>query len=158
MDRRLRTNKKWFIYTGIAWTVLFAFMSFYWAAGGMIGVKSLGGEIYQKALDRDQDFIPIVWGTGIIKLGGVVLLVLLLGKNLPQRIEKWLRLISIATGIFFALYGLMNFITISLAAVNILDFELDAYATKWRLMFWEPFWVLGGILYILSGKKSKVKN
>jgi hypothetical protein len=56
-------------------------MSFYWAAGGMIGVKSVGGKIYQLALERNSDFL-IVWVTGAIKVaGGVVLLLLLSKKN-----------------------------------------------------------------------------
>ncbi|AGA59039.1 hypothetical protein Theco_2978 [Thermobacillus composti KWC4] len=43
MDRR----GKGVVYAGIGWTVLFAAMSFYWAAGGMIGVESLGGAVYE---------------------------------------------------------------------------------------------------------------
>jgi len=150
--------RKEFIYAGIIWTLLFAGMSFYWAAGGMLGVKSLGGEIYQMALDRDQDFVPIVWATGIIKLVGVLFLFILLREKDFKKLVKCASIICIVAGIFMILYGAMNFITISLAGLNILDFELGTFAMIWRLIFWEPFWMLGGLLYVLAAKKKKVHS
>ncbi|MBP2079531.1 hypothetical protein [Oceanobacillus polygoni] len=54
-------RQKSFIYSGISWTIIFALMSFYWAAGGMVGVRSLGGQIYQMALERDPNFVHVVW-------------------------------------------------------------------------------------------------
>ncbi|WP_096186037.1 hypothetical protein [Evansella halocellulosilytica] len=82
---------KFFIFLGVIWTLLFAGMSFYWAMGGMIGVRSLGGAIYEQ----------------------------------------------------------------SLSPVGILDFDLDRHATLWRLLFWEPYWMIGGICYFFSIKKIK---
>lgn len=35
----------WPVYTGVAWTGVFAIMTFYWAAGGTFGVESLGGKL-----------------------------------------------------------------------------------------------------------------
>ncbi|WP_255473809.1 hypothetical protein [Oceanobacillus sp. CFH 90083] len=37
----MRVNKGWLIF-GVIWTVIFAGMSFYWATGGMFGVRSSG--------------------------------------------------------------------------------------------------------------------
>ncbi|USG64393.1 DUF3995 domain-containing protein [Brevibacillus ruminantium] len=148
--------RTWFIYAGIVWTLFFAFMSFYWAAGGMIGVKSLGGQIYQMALNRDQEFIPIVWATGVVKLGGVLLLFCLMRKGSSRlKISKWLSIMSMLAGIFMILYGVGNFITISFSAIHVLDFDLEPYAIKWRLLFWEPFWIVGGIFYVLAGYGKK---
>ena len=42
---------KYFLYLGVIWTILFAGLSFYWAMGGMFGVRSLGGAIYEQALN-----------------------------------------------------------------------------------------------------------
>ncbi|WP_242698099.1 hypothetical protein [Bacillus sp. SD088] len=67
----LRCNH-WFVALGIAWTVIFAGMSFYWAMGGLIGVRSLGGAIYEMSINPEPSFIAVVWFTGVIKLlGGV---------------------------------------------------------------------------------------
>lgn len=152
----MRFRKTSFIYAGMVWTLIFAFMSFYWAAGGMIGVESLGGQIYQMALNRNSGFILLVWATGGAKLGGVFLLIgLIRSKRFRRKIRKWLLFICIAAGIFMILYGVGNFITISLAAINVLDFDLETYAIKWRLLFWEPYWIVGGVFYVLAGLSKK---
>lgn len=142
----------WFITFGIIWTLVFAGMSFYWALGGMLGARSLGGAIYEMALKPDPSFTIIVWLSGFIKLLGVVLLLLPLIHWKKPVIERILYVIIKAAGIFLFLYGLLNFITISLSALNILDFDLDDFATFWRLVFWEPYWMLGGIFYFFAVK------
>lgn len=139
------------IYAGLIWMLLFAAMSFYWAAGGMVGIKSVGGEISEKILERDQDFIVIVWLTGFVKLGGAFLLLLLLKKWRHKEMNKILSSLTIVVGAFMLLYGLVNFTTISLAGLQVLDFDLSSFALKWRLIFWEPFWMAGGVLYLMAG-------
>lgn len=146
---------KYFLYLGIIWTILFASISFYWAMGGLFGARSLGGSIYEQALNPEPSFITIVWLTGFIKLLGVILLFMLLvnWKN------PWMRLtlyfITKGSGTLLFFYGFLNFITITLSALGILDFELSTYATVWRLLFWEPYWMIGGIFYFFSIKKGK---
>ncbi len=138
---------------GIVWTIIFAGMSFYWAMGGMLGVKSLGGTIYEMSLNPDHSFITIVWLTGFIKLLGVILLLMLLIHWKKTIISETLYYVTKVVGILLFLYGLLNFITISLSVFGILDFNLDSYATFWRLIFWEPFWMIGGVFYFLAVKK-----
>jgi hypothetical protein len=55
-------------------------------------------------------------------------------------------------GVLMFLYGLGNFVTVALAGLNVLDFDLSDYAVKWRLIFWEPFWMVGGLLYFAAGR------
>lgn len=152
-----KTNK-YFLYLGVTWTILFAGISFYWAMGGMIGVRSLGGAIYEMALHPEPSFIIIVWITGFMKLLGAVILIMLLFNWRNLRIGKILYFITKILGLLLFLYGLLNFITIFLSAAGILDFEVDKYATFWRLFFWEPYWMIGGIFYYFSIKKKKNKR
>mgnify|MGYP001171381186 CR=1 FL=1 len=142
-----------FLNLSIIWTGLFAAMSFYWAMGGSFGIKSLGGSIYEQSLNPEPSFIIIVWITGFVKLLGVVLLCMLLVSWQSNWIKKSLYFTTKIVSIFLFLYGLLNFITITLSALDILDFDLDSNATFWRLVFWEPFWMLGGIFYFFSIKK-----
>ncbi|MFG6147608.1 DUF3995 domain-containing protein [Halobacillus sp. B23F22_1] len=139
------------IYAGLIWMLLFAAMSFYWAAGGRVGVKSVGGEISHKVLNGEQDIIAIVWLTGFGKLGGAIILLLMLKKWRHVKINKILSSLTIVAGVFMLLYGLVNFITISLAGLHVLEFDLSPFALKWRLIFWEPFWMAGGVLYLMAG-------
>ncbi|GAB3798853.1 DUF3995 domain-containing protein [Virgibacillus kimchii] len=140
---------------GVIWTVIFAGMSFYWAMGGLVGVRSLGGSIYEMSLNPSPSFVTVVWLSGVIKLLGIVLFWMLYRKWNKPLITRMLYYIMKIAGIFLFLYGLLNFITISLSAFNVLDFDLDSYATFWRLVFWEPFWMIGGIFYFYSVKRIK---
>ena len=74
------------LFSGVIWTLLFAGISFYWAMGDMFGVRSLGGAIYEQALNPEPSFITIVWITGFIKLFGAILLIILLIKWENSRI------------------------------------------------------------------------
>ncbi|KAB2332341.1 DUF3995 domain-containing protein [Cytobacillus depressus] len=143
----------WFIAMGIFWTVIFSGMSFYWAMGGMFGVRSLGGAIYEMSLNPDPSFVIIVWLTGFIKLLGLILLLMLFVQWKKPIITIMLYYVTKIIGALLFLYGFLNFITISLSVFNILDFDLDSYATFWRLSFWEPFWMAGGVFYFFSVKR-----
>lgn len=116
----------WFIAMGIVWTVIFSGMSFYWAMGGLLGVRSLGGSIYEMSLNPDPSFVIIIWFTGIIKLLGSILLLMLLVQWKKPIITRMLYYVTKIVGALLFLYGLLNFVTITLSAFNILDFDLDS--------------------------------
>lgn len=120
----------------------------------MAGVRSLGGYIYQKALEREDSFIAMVWLTGFVKLGGGFLLLLLLKEwsNVANRLLTYGFLI---VGLFFFLYGLSNFSTLVLSGIGLLHLQVSGFALKWRLLLWEPFWMLGGVLFALSAISFK---
>ena len=144
-----------FIYLGMIWSILFGGMSFYWAMGGLSGLKSLGGAIYEMSLNPSPSILAIVWLTGVIKLLGAGLLAMLLMKLKNPLINRLLYYVTKIAGTILFLYGAMNIITISLHALHILEFDLDRYATFWRLAFWEPFWMAGGIFYLFAAKKPQ---
>ncbi|WP_203364659.1 DUF3995 domain-containing protein [Bacillus sp. REN10] len=143
----------WFIVMGSLWTAIFSGMSFYWAMGGLIGVRSLGGAIYEMALSPSRSFIVLVWFTGFIKLIGLLLLLMLLIRWKNSIMNKILYYTTKVVGILLFLYGFLNFITITLSTFNMLALDLDAYTTFWRLVFWEPYWMAGGIFYFFSVKR-----
>lgn len=123
----------------------------------MAGVKTLGGVIYQKGFERENSFIAIVWITGFIKLIGGLFLLLLLRKW-SKILKLVLFSIALLGGIFLFLYGLANFATILLSVIGYISLQIENYAAKWRLFFWEPFWMLGGGLFILSALKFNREN
>lgn len=145
----------WFIAFGIVWTIIFSGISFYWAMGGLFGVRSLGGSIYGMALNPSPSFMMIVGLTGFIKLLGLILLLMLLVQWKKPIITRILYYVTKFAGAVLFLYGFLNFVTITLSTFNILHFDLDSYATFWRLIFWEPFWMIGGVFYYFSTKSNK---
>ncbi|TJY43859.1 DUF3995 domain-containing protein [Cohnella pontilimi] len=148
----------WPLFAGIIWSILFALMSFYWASGGMIGAATLGGEIYRMAIARENDFVLIVWLTGILKLVGGLLLGTMLGNWEHKFFIKTVYFVAFVSGILLFLYGLVNFSTVLLSIINLLEMKIDSYAKWWRLLFWEPYWMLGGILYIISSRRFAMKS
>lgn len=144
----------WFIVLGIIWTIIFSGMSFYWAMGGILGIRSLGGAIYEMSQNPSPSLIMIVWLTGFIKLLGLLLLLMLIVQWKNPLITRILYYVTKIVGTLLFLYGFLNFVTIILSTFNILDFDLDSYATFWRLIFWEPFWMIGGLFYFFSIKNN----
>ncbi|WP_179281454.1 DUF3995 domain-containing protein [Paenibacillus sp. XY044] len=147
-------SKRIYICAGFIWCLLFAIMSFYWAGGGMIGVKTLGGFIYHQAIEREASFIAMVWFTGFVKLCGGLFLLLLLRRwsSITNRILYFLALLA---GILLFIYGLANVVSLICAGLGLLFLQIDDFAFKWRLYFWEPFWMVGGALFILAAFKFK---
>lgn len=151
------SRNSWPIVAAMIWSFLFGLTSFYWASGGMIGGATLGGEIYQMALARETNFIIVLWLTGIIKIAAGILLWIMLKDGKDAFFNRIVYFAIFISGIFLFIYGLLNFTTILLSILNILDLKIDSYARWWRLLFWEPYWMLGGILYIISSRRFAMK-
>lgn len=136
-------------YAAAAWALLFAAMSFFWALGGTLGLETLGNELEREARARDPDTIVLVWVTGLLKLVGAVLALALVqpwGRRLPRRlllIPAW------AVGLGLLAYALANFIQHGLMKAGAIDTPeaLGSDAVTWHLAFWDPFWLLGGVLF-----------
>jgi hypothetical protein len=129
---------------------VFAAISFYWAAGGTVGGATIGPAI--TSLVHDPVFIAILWATGALKVvGGVLALALVQpwGRSLP----RWL-LVTLAWGggILLALYGAANWIEEGLMVAGVLSIPagLGHTAALWHVVLWDPWWLLGGTLFIIA--------
>lgn len=154
---RQRRSPTWAAYAACVWAWLFAAMSFYWAAGGTVGLATLGRTIERLALMRDPVMVAVGgWGAGIAKvIGGLLALALVRpwGRGIPPRILRaavWL------AGILLALYGAANLIQHGLMVARLIRVPdgLGETAASWHLFFWDPFWLLGGILFLLAARHS----
>ena len=121
----------------------------HWALGGRIGANTLGPAILAAA--ADPWFVALgLWGVGGIKLlGGLVALALVQpwGRLLPQIV---LRTAAWIGGGFALLYGLALYIqhTLMIGGSIALPSGLGSTAARWHLVLWDPWWILGGILFI----------
>lgn len=120
----------------------------------MIGVNTLGGFIYNQAIEREASFIAMVWLTGFVKLCGGLFLLLLL-RPWSSMTNRVLYVLALLAGMLLFIYGLANVISLILAGIGLLSLRIDDFALRWRLFFWEPFWMLGGALFFLSALKFK---
>jgi hypothetical protein len=139
-----------------AWALLFAAMSFYWALGGTVGLGTLGVELERDARAREPDTIALVWVTGLLKVAGAGLALALVqpwGRVLPRRlrvIAAWI------VGLGLLTYALANFVQHALMKAGAVDTPaaLGASAATWHLVFWDPFWLLGGLLFTAAAWRA----
>ena len=145
-----RLSLVWAPYAACAWAMVFAFVSFYWAAGGTLGVNTLGRTI--QSLAHDPAFIVVVWLTGIAKvLAGIAALTLV--RPWWSWIPRLLKLLGAwAGGIGLTLYGGFPFIVEGLLLAGWLrpGDDVDWNGSRWHFLLWDPWWFLGGVLFLLA--------
>lgn len=131
----------------------FAGLSFYWAAGGRLGLGTLALALRDKTLAREQGFVALLWFTGALKVLVALLAFALVrrrGTVLPRRVllgAGW------ATGVALALYGALGLINGGLAQVGAVQ-PADANAARWYFVLWGPIWLLGGLLMLATVRRQ----
>ncbi|MGI8687112.1 MAG: DUF3995 domain-containing protein [Thermomicrobiales bacterium] len=143
----------WAGYAACAWAFVFAALSFYWAAGGTAGVSTNAPAITRPVLARDPTWIAILWGTGALKIiAGLLALALVRpwGRALP----RWLLLTAAwGAGAMMAGYeGAASLVQHALMVVGVVSTPagLGPLAARWHLVLWDPWWLIGGILFCLT--------
>jgi hypothetical protein len=138
----------WAGYAACIWALVFAAISFYWAAGGTAGSDTIGPAITNMA--HDPAFIAVLWGTGTLKLlGGFLALALVRpwGRALPRRV---LLTAAWGGGILISLYGAASWVQEGLMVVGVIRIPtgLGHTAAVWHVLLWDPWWLLGGTLFL----------
>jgi hypothetical protein len=144
----------WAGYAACAWALVFAAMSFYWAVGGTFGIETQAESIQAAARDRDAEFVAVLWATGALKVAGAGLALALVqqwGRMIPRRL---LLVAAWVTSGGILLYGGLNFIVgvavALLRAIDVVETPADTSAFWWHLLLWDPWWMLGGVLYCMA--------
>ena len=155
-----RHAAEWAAYAACAWALAFAALSVYWAAGGTAGAETIGEAITKPVLARDPGWVALLWATGALKmLGGLFALALVQpwGRGIP----RWMRLSGAwGAGALLLLYGGASMIQFGLMAAGALSVpaSVGATAVRWHLLLWEPWWMLGGVLFMatawLAGRRG----
>jgi Protein of unknown function (DUF3995) len=144
-------RSNWAAYGACAWALAFALMSFYWAAGGLAAIDTIGGEPERLARARDSEFVAVQWVIGALKVLAA-LAVLALVSPRSQRVPR--RLLAVVLGVGGALllvYETAEFIQHALMAVGAIDQgDLDDTALIGHLVFWDPWWILGAGLFTIA--------
>ncbi len=91
-----------------------------------------------------------LWGVGVVKaLGGLVALALV--QPWGRRLPRWLlRAATWAGGGLALLYGAASFVqhTLMLSGLIAVPAGLGRSAARWHLLLWDPWWILGGVLFV----------
>lgn len=125
-----------------------ALVSAYWAAGGLVGLDTVGGTLEEMGRARDPAVVALGWAAA-----GAKLLVATLGlavawpwgRRLPRRL-----LLTAAWGAsaVLVLYGGGLVVGQALVKVGVIEAspDIDWKAFHWHLYFWDPWFLLWGLL------------
>ncbi|RKN81955.1 DUF3995 domain-containing protein [Paenibacillus ginsengarvi] len=145
---KISPYKPYAAYFACVWSFTFAAKSFYWAAGGTAGTATIGDTITE--LSQSAWFSLVLWGTGISK-ALVGLLALALVQPWGSKVPRWMLLVAAwGTGILFTLYAGANLVVRGLMKAGIMSTpeSMHSEAARWHLLLWDPWWLLGGFLFI----------
>ena len=138
-----------------AWSLVFALASLYWAAGGLTGGETLGVEIERLARERDPSFVAGLWAAFVLKAIAAALALAFLRP--PRRLPRRLVLVlGVATGAGITLYAVANLVQHALMATGAIATPdgLGSHAVAWHLALWDPFWLAGGLLFLLAALRA----
>lgn len=154
--RRRAPEGSWASYAAAIVAFAFAGVSFYWAAGGMAGVTTLGGSIERMATARAPGFVTVVWVTAVLKLAGGVLALALARPWTRELPRRWLLRAAWGAAILLTLYGAVQTASVALLRVGVFkpDPPVDSTVLWWRLLLWEPWFLLWGILLGLAARNA----
>jgi Protein of unknown function (DUF3995) len=115
------------------WAFLFAALSFYWALGGTAGAETISPAIVQLARAHVPWVMAVLWISAILKVfSGFVALALI--QPWGSRVPRWILLL--------------------LALSGTIPYSAPAPLLPWYTFLWGPWWLLGGILFLLAAWSS----
>lgn len=144
-------GRRWAL-AACAWALIFAAASFYWAAGGTFLADTIGGELERRGRAREPAFVATLWVTGVLKVVGGLLALALLRPWRGRRALAWVLGVG---GALTALYGVALMVQHGLMAAGVLSRgDLEPGEVRWHLLLWDPFWLLGGVLFLQAARTT----
>ncbi|MGW7436003.1 DUF3995 domain-containing protein [Streptomyces sp. NPDC054849] len=136
-------------YLAAGWAVIFALLHFFWALGGEVGLDVSSGE--QLASERPAWFVAGgLWGVGFLCLIGSAVALGLQQRGVHGRRWRMLRLLGLAICLLLLVRGLLIevLLIVGVSAVG----EVSAAQKFWTLAVWNPWFILGGVLFGLAAR------
>jgi uncharacterized membrane protein len=138
----------WAAYAACALALLSAIPSFYWAAGGTIGLDTVGGAIEELARARDPFGVALGIGAGVLKVAGGVLALALVrpwGRWVPRRL---LGGVAWVASVVLAVYGGLLVVVGALVLAGVIRpaGPVDRTALWWHVLVWDLWFLVWGLL------------
>ncbi|MDP9487035.1 MAG: DUF3995 domain-containing protein [Actinomycetota bacterium] len=146
---RAGSPSRWTAYAACVLALLYALVSFYWAAGGTAGLSTIGGELEEMARDRDPGLVAIVLVTAFLKVAYGLLALALVRPSWGRALPRWALLWAAwaGAGLLSAYGGLL----VAAQALVVAGFvgvaePADRRALLWHLFVWDPWFLVMGLL------------
>lgn len=128
------------------WCALFAALHLYWALGGRKGLASSAG--HDLAERRPAGFVVFgLYGVALLLIAGIVLLVVAGGWGGSR---KWSRRATAVVGLLSVVLLLRGIVLEILVGFDVggLSATIGPSQTYWSLVLWNPWFILGGVLFL----------
>ncbi|MCC3650568.1 DUF3995 domain-containing protein [Streptomyces sp. S07_1.15] len=138
---------RWFAYLAVGWATTFAGLHVFWALGGEVGLAVSSGE--RLASERPAWFVAGgLWGVGLLCLVGAAVALGLRRRGVHGRRWRALRWLGVGIGALLLTRGLLVEVLLitEVSAVG----EISAAQKFWTLALWNPWFILGGLLFVLA--------
>ncbi|NHD16666.1 MULTISPECIES: DUF3995 domain-containing protein [unclassified Actinopolyspora] len=133
----------------LAWALLFAALSVFWALGGETGLHPL------ETPDPTPLFTLVNIGAAALK-AGLGLVAWLAAREWRRRAVRGLLALALwASGVVCALYGVFGLVGNGLVLAGVVPVAGGVSSWYWYyVLLWDPFWVLGGALLLAAALRS----
>ncbi|WP_030789159.1 DUF3995 domain-containing protein [Streptomyces sp. NRRL S-920] len=136
-------------YLAAGWAVIFAALHFFWALGGEVGLDVSSGE--RLASERPAWFVAGgLWGVGLLCLIGSAIALGLRRRGVRGRRWRLLQLVGFAICALLLFRGVLVEVLL-LAGVSAVG-EVSAAQKFWTLAVWNPWFILGGVLFGMAAR------
>lgn len=144
----------WPAWLAFVWGVAFGALNLWWSLGGDVLLGHLGVRIQELVAAGDTTLLVVntIGGLGKIALGLLALgTISRWGRRIPRRLSL---VVLYAGGVLLALYGGANWVQMLLVEAGVVDVpaSVGAAQVRWYLLLWEPVWMVGGVLLVLTGE------
>jgi hypothetical protein len=135
-------------YLAAGWAALFAAVSVYWAAGGTVGLASVGGDIAGLAQSDSMGATVLAWGAAALKIAGVVFALALVSRWKRVFPRRLVLVAGWTAAIILVVYGAVNVVGELLVVLHLVATPsgADLTALHWHLVLWDPYFVVWGLL------------
>jgi phosphate/sulfate permease len=130
-------------------------VSLYWALGGTALLDTVGGEIEELARERSTAAVLFISLTVVLKvLAGLLALALM---RAPRRS---LTILAAVAGVGLALYGGTLVVAGALVLAGVVDpsGDVDEYALRWHVFFWDAWFVVWGVALAVAAQATRSRR
>ncbi|MFD3507913.1 DUF3995 domain-containing protein [Nocardia sp. NPDC058666] len=140
----------WAVIAAVAWSCVFAAVHVFWALGGSVGLASSAGA--DLATRRPPMFVAVgLWGVGGALLVGAVFVGVAAVAPMSRRRRRVMGWLIGLAGVVLLVRGVLVEVALAVDVGGVRG-EVGSHQTWWSLVLWNPWFMLGGVVFIAAGR------
>jgi len=148
------SSSRWGVAAAAAamWCGSFACLHLFWALGGSIGLASSAGR--DLAGRRPANFVIFgLYGTALLLVIGILTIAVTQSPRAARRLRRAATVLLAVVGVVLLLRGLALEVLLATNTAG-LRAKVGPLETHWGLILWNPWFALGGVLFIATAIRA----